>query len=86
MISKSKKSINLHVHLNFPTKIIPGLRTKFTSCMSYLCPKAPISEVDISEFLMNIINYCSKHHCVGHIHTEKTGGFFIIYKEGLLVT
>lgn len=74
MISKSKKSINLHVYLNFPTKMIPGLRTKFTSCMSYLCPKAPISEVDISEFLM-IINYCSKQHCVGHIHTEKTGVF-----------
>ena len=52
--------------------------------MSYLCPKAPNSEVDISEFLMNIINYCSEHHCVGDIHTDKTGFFFFFFaaKDG----
>lgn len=77
MISKSKKSINLHVHLNFPTKIIPGLRTKFTSCMSYLCPKAPISEVDISEFLMNIINYCS-NTTVWDTYIQRRLGFFLL--------
>lgn len=53
--------------------------------MSYLCPKAPISEVDISEFLMNIINYCSKHHCMDTYIQRRLGFFFIIYKEGLLV-
>ena len=47
--------------------------------MSYLCPKAPISEVDISEFLMNIINYCSEHHCVGNIHTGKTWVFLFLF-------
>lgn len=52
--------------------------------MSPLLPKAPAHGWTHSKFLINIINYCSALHCVGHRYTQKMGIWWLPIKSALL--